>query len=52
LDGRLGVGLVAANPIMQVGSGAAATVPLTQPVGNFVGDGGRVTTAVAADRKT
>jgi hypothetical protein len=52
LEERLGVGLVAPNPIKQVGGGVATTVPLTQPVGNFVGDGGRVTPAVAADRKT
>jgi hypothetical protein len=50
LDKRLGVGLVAPNPIKPIGSGAATTVPLAQDLADDMGDGGRVTPAVAADR--
>jgi hypothetical protein len=41
---------VTPNPIKQIDSGAAAPVALTQPVGNFMGNGGGSTAAVAADR--
>jgi hypothetical protein len=39
---------VAPDPIKQVGSGAAATVALTQPVGNFVGNTSGSTAALVA----
>jgi len=48
LDIRLGVGLVATNPIKQAGSGVAAPVALTQPVGNFVGNTSGSTAALVA----
>jgi hypothetical protein len=44
--------LVAPNPIEQIGGGIGSPVAFSQPVGDFMGDGGRVTPAVAADRKT
>ena len=38
LDKRLNSGLVATNPIKQIGSGASSPVAFAQPVGNFVGN--------------
>jgi hypothetical protein len=50
LEERLGVGLVAPNPIKPIGNGAATTVPLAQDLADDMGDGGGIAPAVAADR--
>jgi len=50
LDRRFGVELMTPNPIKQICGGTAASVAFTQPSGNLVGDGSRITAAIAADR--
>ena len=45
---RLGFGLVAPNPIEQIGSSAGSPVAFAQPGGDLVGNGGRIAAAAIA----